>query len=160
MKKNHKQIQDEIDQEEMMKSTYQREKSFDFESFKFESLEDFEEYNRHVRAYNRKCVNPKSRMKIKVPDESFHKKIKVKFQKFEQPENIQKVRVRNKLIDWSGQLKSGCIYHLPVPVVNFLNNLAVPIFEEVKVENNGQVLTETKQVGERNRFSCNVLEFA
>jgi hypothetical protein len=99
-------------------------------------------------------------MKIRVPDESFYKKIKVKFQRFEQQENVLKCRVRNKQIDWRGQLKSGGTYYLPVPVIKFLNNLAVPVFEEVKTEHGNVVHTETKQVSERARFSCNVLEFA
>ena len=132
---------------------------FDFDNFKFNTLEDFEIYNTHVRKHNRYCLHERNKMRVKVPDESFHKKVKIKFQRFEQPENVLKVRVRNKEIDWKGQLKPGGTYTLPVPVVKFLNNLATPIFEEVKVEYGNAIHTETKQTGERNRFACNVIDF-
>jgi hypothetical protein len=132
---------------------------FDFDTFKFTNLSDFDIYNAHVRKHNRFCLHERNKMHVKVPDESFHKKVKIKFQRFDQPENILKVRVRNKDIDWKGQLKAGGTYDLPIPVVKFLNNLAVPIFGEVKNEHGGEVRTETKQVGERSRFSCNVVDF-
>lgn len=99
-------------------------------------------------------------MSIKVPDESFHKKVKIKFQRLDnQHENVLKVRLRNKEIDWKGQLKAGGTYELPLPVIKFLNNLAVPEFAEVKSEHGSAVHTETKQVGERSRFACNVIDF-
>lgn len=126
------------------------EESFDIDTFKIKSIEDFEIYNRAARKIGRP---------VKVPDESYHKKIKVKFQRFDQPDNVLKVRVRNKSIDWTGQLKPGRIYDLPLPVVHFLNRLAVPIFEEVQVNDGSQTKTETKQTGERNRFSCQQMEF-
>ena len=132
---------------------------FDFDTFTFNTIGDFAIYNAHVRKHNRFCLHERNKMHVKVPDESFHKKIKIKFQRFDQPENILKVRVRNKDIDWKGQLKAGGTYMLPVPVVKFLNNLAVPIFAEVKSEHGDVVHSETKQVGERNRFSCNVIDF-
>lgn len=133
---------------------------FDFDTFKFEKIEDFDVYNAHVRKHNRLCLHDRNKMKIKVPDESFHKKVKVKFQRFDQPENLLKIICRNKEIDWRGQLRPGGTYELPIPVVKFLNKLAVPIFAEVKVDDGGETITETRQVGERNRFSCQVLEFA
>jgi hypothetical protein len=133
---------------------------FDFDTFKFNKVEDFEVYNAHVRKHNRYCLHERNKMKIKVPDESFYKKFKTKFHRFQQHENVLKVRVRNKEIDWSGQLKSGGTYMLPLPVINFLNKLATPDFAEVKTEHGNVVHTETKQVGETPRFSCNVLEYA
>jgi hypothetical protein len=135
-------------------------KPFDFESFKFEKREDFDVYNAEVRKYNRLCIHERNKMKIKVPDESFYKKFKTKFHRFQQAENILKVRIRNKDIDWKGQLKSGGTYMLPMPVIQFLNKLATPEFAEVKTEHGSAVHTETKQVGETPRFSCNILEFA
>lgn len=118
--------------------------------FKIECLEDFEIYNKGARILRRP---------IKVPDESYHKKIKVRFNRFDQPENILKAMVRNKDIEWTGQLKPGCIYTLPVPVINFLNSRAVPIYAQVDVKNEGgDTLKETRQVGERARFSCQPLE--
>ena len=139
-------------------------KPFDFDTFELKTVEDYAIWNLHARKAFReaKKVNPKCDppIHVRVPDESFHKMIKVKFQRFDQPENVLKVRVRNKEIDWKGQLKPGCTYDLPLPVVKFLNRLAVPIFAEVKVENAGEVKTETKQVGERNRFSCHMMEVA
>ena len=132
---------------------------FDFDNFKIEKLEDFEVYNSYVRKHNRNCLHERNKMKIKVPDESFYKLFKTKFMKMEQRENVQKVRVRNKDIDWTGQLKSGGTYMLPLPVINFLNGLSTPEFAEVKTEHGNAVHTETKQVGESPRFSCNVLEY-
>lgn len=138
------------------------EKPFDFDTHEFNTLEDYATWNLHAhkafreaKKRNPKCDPP---VAVRVPGENFHKKIKVKFQRFDQPENILKARVRNSQIDWKGQLKPGCTYELPIPVIRFLNKLSVPIFAEVKVENGGEVKTETKQVGERNRFSCHVLE--
>jgi hypothetical protein len=138
------------------------EKPFDFDSFELNTLEDYAIWNLHAhkafrnaKKHNPRCDPP---VAVRVPNESFHKKVKVKFQRFDQPENVLKVKCRTKDIDWQGQLKPGCTYELPLPVVRFLNNLAVPIFAEVKVENGGETKTETKQVGERNRFSCHLLE--
>lgn len=132
---------------------------FDFDTFKIEKIEDFEVYNAHVRKHNRLCLHERNKMKVKVPDESFYKLYKTKFNKFEQRENVQKIYVRNKEIDWKGQLKSGGTYMLPLPVINFLNNLATPEFAEVKSEHGNATHTETKQVGEIPRFSCSVLEY-
>lgn len=134
--------------------------AFDFDTFKFEKIEDFEVYNAHVRKHNRLCLHERNKMKVKIPDESYYKKFKTKFHRFQQHENVLKVRVRNKDIDWTGQLKSGGTYMLPLPVINFLNGLATPDFAEVKTEHGNVVHTETKQVGETPRFSCNVLEYA
>ena len=140
------------------------EKPFDFDTFVVETLEDIQTWNLHARRAFREAKkrNPKADppIPVKVPDERFHKKMKIKFQRFDQPENVLKVCVRNSEIDWKGQLKPGCTYELPLPVIRFLNRLAVPIFAEVKVENGGEVKTETRQIGERNRFSCHLLEVA
>ena len=140
------------------------EKPFDFDTFEIKTVEDIHTWNLHARKAfreakkrNPKCDPP---IPVKVPDESFHKKLQVKFQRFDQPENVLKVHVRNRDIDWRGQLKPGCTYELPLPVIRFLNRLAVPIFAEVKVDNGGDVKTETRQIGERNRFSCQALELA
>lgn len=122
----------------------------DPETFEFKTLEDFNVYNRWAR---------KNKVPVKIPDESFHKKVKVKFQRFDQPENVLKVRVRNRSIDWTGQLKPGKVYDLPLPVVKFINSLVEPIYGEVKVQNSDEVLFETQKVGERARFSCQVLDF-
>lgn len=132
---------------------------FDFDTFKFEKIEDFEIYNAQVRKHNRMCLHERNKLKVKVPDESFHKKVTVKFQRFDQPQNILKVMIRNKDIEWRGQLKPGRKYDLPVPVVKFLNALAVPVFAEVKVQDGGDTITETRQVSEEPRFSCQVVDF-
>ena len=163
MKKDQKQKEAEFIEGALLRGaedTREKPEPFDFDTFKFEKLEDFDVYNAHVRKHNRYCIHEKNKMKIKVPDESFHKKIKVKFQRFDQPENVLKVRIRNKMIDWKGQLKAGGTYDLPIPVIKFLNALAVPVFAEVRSDHGDAVHTETKQVSERARFSCNVLEFS
>lgn len=124
--------------------------AFDPEYDKITKLEHFEIYNRWAR---------KNKIPVKVPDESFYQKIKVRFQRFDQPDNILKARVRNAEIDWTGQLKPGCTYNLCLPVIQWLNGLCVPIFAEVKVDNGGETRTETRQVGEQSRFSCQPMEF-
>lgn len=139
-------------------------KPFDFDTFEIKTVEDFHTWNMHAHKAFReaKKMNPKCDppIPVRVPDASFHKTVKVKFQRFDQPENVLKVKRRTKDIDWRGELKPGCNYDLPIPIVKYLNSLAVPIFAEVKVENGGEVRTETRQVGERNRFSCHLLELA
>jgi len=136
---------------------------FDFDAFECNTLEDYATWNYHAhKAFrNAKKINPKADppIAVKIPPASMHKKVKIKFQRFDQPENLLKVRLRNKDIDWEGQIRPGGSYELPLPVVRFLNRLATPIFAEVKVEDGGEVKTETKQVGERNRFSCQVIDF-
>lgn len=140
------------------------EKPFDFDTHEFNCLADFDVWNKHAhkafreaKKHNPKCDPP---VPVRIPGEEFHQKRNIKFQRFDQPENVLKVRVRTKEIDWKGQLKPGCSYDLPLPVIRFLNRLAVPIFAEVKVENGGEVRTETRQIGERNRFSCNATDLS
>ncbi len=163
MRKTQKEIDSGLAEAAMLRGAEESNKEthevFDFDTFKFENIGSFAIYNAHVRKHNRFCLHERNKMHVKVPDESFYKKVKIKFQRFDQPENVLKVRVRNKDIDWKGQLKAGGTYTLPVPVIKFLNNLAVPIFAEVKSEYGDVVHSETKQVGERNRFSCNVIDF-
>lgn len=133
--------------------------NFDFDTFEFKTLPDFDIYNAHVRKHNRLCLHERNKMKVKVPDESYYQKVTVKFQRFDQHQNVLKTRIRTKDIDWSGQLKPGRKYELPIPVVKFLNNLSVPIFAEVRTQDGGDTITETKQVGEEPRFSCQVIDF-
>jgi hypothetical protein len=137
-------------------------KPFDFDTFDIKTVEDFHIWNLHARKAFREAKKRNPRcdppIHVRVPDESFHKKVKVKFQRFDQPENVLKVHVRNRDIDWRGQLIPGGSYELPLPVIRFLNKLSVPIFAEVKVESAGEVKSETKQVGERSRFSCQSME--
>lgn len=140
----------------------QEEKPFDFDTFEIKTIEDIYTWNMHAHKAFREAKknNPRCDPPIpcKVPDASFHKHIKVKFQRFDQPQNVLKVKCRTKEIDWQGQLKPGRVYELPLPVVRFLNKLATPIFAEVKVEDGGEIITETRQVGETNRFSCQFME--
>lgn len=118
-------------------------------------LEHFPIYNRWAR---------KNKVPVRVPNEDYYPKVKVRFQRFDQPSNVLKCRIRNKDIDWTGQLIPGCVYDLCLPVVHWLTSLAEPIFAEVRTKNDaggGRFIerTETKQVGERARFSCMPLEF-
>ena len=140
----------------------QMEKPFDFDTFELKTIEDYAIWNLHAHKAFReaKKTNPKCDppVPVRVPDASMHKQVRVKFQRFDQPENVLKVKCRTKEIDWVGQLKPGCTYDLALPVVKFLNRLAVPIFAECKVEDGGETKSETRQVGERNRFSCHLLE--
>lgn len=138
------------------------EKPFDFDNFECKTIDDFKLWNLHAhrafreaKKHNPRCDPP---IACKVPNESHHKKMKVKFQRFDQPQNVLKSVCRRADIDWRGQLKPGCVYELPLPVIRFLNGLATPIFAEVKVENGGETKTETRQVGETNRFSCQLLD--
>lgn len=122
----------------------------DPDTFEFKTLEDFKTFNRWAR---------KNKIPIRVPTGEYYSTVKVKFQRFDQPENTLKARVRNKDIDWAGQLIPGKIYDLPKPVVKFLNGLSEPIFKEVAVDDGGSVTRETRQVGEKSRFSCQVVDF-
>ena len=135
---------------------------FDFETFEIKTLEDIATWNAHARKAHREARKFERRAPppypIKVPDESFYPKVKVKFSRFDQPSNVLKTRIRNKDIDWSGQLKPGRVYELPSPVVKFLNKLSTPIFAEVEVNDGGEVIKETRQVGEQPRFSCARME--
>lgn len=145
MKTNTRKQQSEAVEQAVIAATTE----IDIDSFEIKTLADFDKYNKMARKLKRP---------VKVPDESYYKKIKVKFQRFDQPENVLKAWVRNKGIEWRGQLKPGCVYDLPLPVVQFLNSRAVPIFAEVKVNDGSETKTETRQVGERSRFSCQVLD--
>ena len=129
-----------------------KDKSLDInpDEYEFNTLEDFVIFNKWAR---------KNKIPIRVPTEEFHKKVKVKFQRFDQPENVLKARVRNKDIDWRGQLIPGQIYDLPKPVVKFLNGISEPIYGEVDVSNGSSTKRETKKIGERARFSCQVIDF-
>lgn len=122
----------------------------DPETFEFKNLEDFAIFNRWAR---------KNKVPVRVPTEEYHKKVKVRFQRFDQPDNVLKVRVRRKEIDWKGQLIPGKTYTLPTPVVKYLNGLVEPIFGEVKINDGSNTLVQTEQVGEKPRFSCQVLDF-
>ncbi len=126
-------------------------KEFDYATMALLTMEDYDKFNNWARKQGRP---------VRVPDENspVHKKVRVKFQRFDQPENVLKSRLRTREIDWKGQLKPGKVYDLPLPVVRFLNRLSTPIFEEQPIEP-GSKRTETKQVGEKSRFSCQVLDF-
>lgn len=118
-------------------------------------LEHFPIYNKWAR---------KNKIPVKCPTEDYYPKMKVRFQRFEQPQNVLKCRVRNRDIDWSGQLIPGCVYELCMPVIKWLTGLSEPIYAEVKIQNDaggGRYVekTETKQVGERARFSCQPMSF-
>lgn len=125
-------------------------KDFDYVSMDLNTMEDYDKYNKWARSQGRP---------VKVPgvDSPVHKKVKCKFQRFDQPENVLKFRLRTREIDFRGQLKPGKVYDLPLPVARHLNRLATPIYEERPIEP-GSKRTETVQVGERNRFSCQVLD--
>lgn len=145
MKKDNKDIKEEPVTEHV----------FDPENDPITKLEHFAIYNKWAR---------KNKIPVKVPDESFYPKAKVRFQRFDQPSNVLKCRIRNNEIDWSGQLIPGCVYDLPVPVIKWLSQISEPIFAEVKAKhdiggNRFVELTETKQVGEKARFSCSPMEY-
>ncbi len=119
-------------------------------------LEHFPIYNKYAR---------KNKLLVKVPTGDFYPKVKVRFQRFEQPTNTLKCRIRNKDIDWSGQLIPGCVYDLPMPVIRWLTGLSEPLYAEVRVKHEAGgdkyvEKTETRQVGEKARFSCMPMEFA
>ena len=124
-------------------------KDFNYLTVDFKTMDDYDKYNNWARKNSRP---------VKVPTEDFYKKVRVKFQRFDQPENVLKARLRNREIDWRGQLKPGRIYDLAPPVIKFLNSLATPIFEDGIIEP-GNDKKEPIKVGERCRFSCQVLDF-
>ncbi len=123
---------------------------YDPEIHEITKLEHFPIYNKWAR---------KNKMPIKSPTEDFYDKYKVRFQRFDQPDNVLKCRLRTNEIDWRGQLKPGNMYDLPLPVIQWLNSLAEPIFAEVAVNDGSGTRSETRQVGERARFSCQSMEY-
>lgn len=127
-----------------------KEPVFDPETSEITKLEHFPIYNRWAR---------KNKIPVKAPTEHFYPKYKVRFQRFDQPENVLKCRLRTSEIDWKGQLKPGNTYELPLPVIQWLNALAEPIFAEVAVNDGSGTRSETRQVGERARFSCQSMDF-
>ncbi|TAK83875.1 MAG: hypothetical protein EPO09_21160 [Aquabacterium sp.] len=149
MKEKKERVRDLVEPIESV-TIMESEKPFDPEFDEITKLEHFEIYNRWAR---------KNKVPVKAPTEDFYPKYKVKFQRFDQPDNVLKIRVRKKEIDWQGQLKPGKTYNLCLPVIQYLNSLCEPIFAEVKVTDGSETKTETKQVGERSRFSCQAMEF-
>jgi hypothetical protein len=119
-------------------------------------LEHFPIYAKYAR---------KNKLPVKCPTEDHYPKMKVRFQRFDQPQNVLKCRIRNKDIDWQGQLIPGCVYELCMPVIQWLTSISEPVYAEVKVKHDaggGKYVekTETRQVSERARFSCQPLEFS
>lgn len=129
------------------------EKNVDMDAMPLNTVEDYKKYNDAARKLNREAG--KIVYKVKIPPTKLHKHYKVRFQRFDQQENVLKTMRRSAEIEWKGQLKSGQIYTLPLPIINFLNNLAEPIFSEVTLPDG---LKETQQTGERSRFSCQILD--
>ena len=127
------------------------EDAVDLNEMPLNTIEDYKAFNREAR---------KLGIRVKIPPSELHKQIKIRFQRFDQPENVLKTYVRNADIEWKGELIPGQTYTLPLPVVQFLNKLATPIYEQVKCEDGSGKRTETKQVGEKPRFSCQILEYA
>ena len=119
-------------------------------TFEFKEIKDFEVFNRWAR---------KNKHPVRVPDESYYKKLKIKFQRFDQPSNVLKTRVRNKDIDWTGQLIPGQTYDLAKPVIKFLNSISDPIYSEVSVDDGSDTKIKTEQTGEKSKFSCQVVDF-
>ncbi len=152
MKKEYKKEESSVSEPDLKVS----EPEFNPEYDQPTKLEHFEPYNRYAR---------KNKIPVKSPTEDFYPKMKVRFQRFEQPTNVLKCRVRKKGIDWKGELIPGCVYDLCMPVIQWLTGLSEPIYAEVKMKHDtggGRYVekTETRQVGERARFSCQPLEFS
>ena len=131
------------------KEDIQVEKDFDPLKMDFKTMEDYDKYNNWARKNGRP---------VKVPTEDFHKKFRVKFQRFDQPENVLKARLRTREIDWKGQLKPGKVYDMALPVMKFLNRLHTPIYEDGVIGPESDK-KETIKVGEKSRFSCQVLDY-
>lgn len=147
----------------VVKKQEEKVEEFDFETFQIKTVEDIRTWNYHARKAHKEArkmdKHAQPPIPIKVPDETMYDKVRVKFQRFDQPSNILKAFLRNRDIAWKGQLKGGKTYDLCKPVVRFLNALSTPLFAEVKVEDGGETRTETRQVGEQARFSCQVLDW-
>ena len=76
------------------------------------------------------------------------KLVRVKFINNEDPKQILQCTINGEYYE----LRNGQEYDLPIDVINHLNSVAIPIYEYVKDEEAGQMVSE--KVGERNRFSC------
>lgn len=125
-------------------------KEFDPDTWEFHTMDDYDRYNKWAR---------RNKIPVKVPTEDFWPKVEVKFMRLDgQPSNVLKARIRNKFIDWKGELIPNRTYHLATPVVKYLNALSEPIYGEVPGKD-GTRETETKKVGDKPRFACQVLNF-
>lgn len=113
-----------------------------------DSIEDYRAYNKEAQ---------KQRKPLKIPPNEMHEQVEVRFNRFDQPENVLKFYKRCAEFEYKGQWMPGSTYICPRPVMDYLNGLSTPIYAEVKVDDGGQVKTETKQVGERPRFSCQLI---
>jgi len=150
MKKSESNV---LDHTEVVKNIHRQQDPYqeiDPSTFEFKTIDDFEIFNKWARKNGRP---------VRVPTEEYHKKVKVKFQRFDQPKNVLKAKVRRKDIEWEGQLIPGKTYELSIPVVKFLNELSEPIYAEVQVDDSSMTKTETKQVGEKSKFSCQAVDF-
>lgn len=123
----------------------------DLQKMPLKTIEDYKLYNEAAR---------RASCPVKIPPSSLHKQYKIKFERFDQPDNVLKFLVVNADIDYQAELIPGHVYTLPEPVVRHLDSRAVPVYDEVEVREGGSVRTETKQVGERSRFVCRLLEVA
>lgn len=126
-----------------------RSAAVDLQKMPLKSIEDYKAYNQEAR---------RAGVPVKIPPNSLHKQFKIKFERFDQPENVLKFIVVNADVDYEGELIPGKIYILPEPVVRHLDSRAVPIYSEVEVRDGGETRTETRQTGERSRFVCRFLE--
>lgn len=88
---------------------------------------------------------------IQQVEEPKHRMVRIKFQRFDQPENPAPIRLFTREIDFEKTLTPGEIYELPEPVVRFINSRAEPVYKEFR-HPDGSV--EMRIAGEKARFAA------
>lgn len=126
-----------------------RSASVDLQKLPLKTIEDYKEYNMQAR---------RAGVPVKIPPAHLHKQFKIKFERFDQPDNVLKFCVVNENIDFTGQLIPGKTYVLPEPVVRHLDSRCFAVYGEVEVKDGSETKIETRQVGERSRFICRFIE--
>jgi len=120
----------------------------DLEDMPLNSIEDYKAYNKMAR---------KQRKPVKfVPHDLFPKQ-RVRFIRSDnQPSNPLKLRFRSGeyMIDFQKTLKPGEVYELPIPVIDYLNNLKEARYKQIKYPDGR---AETVLDYHKHRFSCQAI---
>ena len=97
------------------------------EEMPLETMRDYRLYNEEARKLNKKlrmCRYP-----IKPCPVELHPKIRVKFQRMDQPSNPLPVYKSDDIIDFKETLIPGQVYDLPEYIVHYLSEKGNPVWE-------------------------------
>lgn len=120
----------------------------DLEDMPLTSIEDYKAYNKMAR---------KLRKPVKFVPHNFFPKQKVRFIRSDnQRNNPLKLRFRSGeyMLDFQQTLKPGEVYDLPIPVIDYLNNLKEARYKQIKYPDGR---AETVLDYHKHRFSCQAI---